>query len=92
MTEFALKIIIPTKILRDVKTYMLVASGVEGEFGIMAQHAPMLVKLKRGYLKLYDKNDKITESILIDEGFCQVKDNQVIILTSNLPEEAKYNN
>lgn len=85
MSSFKLKIITPTKILHNTNVTMVTAPGHEGEFGILSGHIPLLINLKTGYIKLYDKNETVTEKIFIPSGLCQVKqDNCTIFIEETI--------
>lgn len=66
---------------------LVIAKGTEGEVGIMAGHAPLMIALALGGLTLVrpDRRDQI----LVDGGFLQVKDDNVIVLAeyAALPTE-----
>ena len=55
------------------------ASSVEGEFGVLPGHAPLLTLLKAGIV-VAKKKDRATP-IAIQSGFAEVEPGRVIILT-----------
>ena len=70
----------------DDATFVL-AHGTEGDVGILPGHAPLLIALGVGPLKM-ERGD-VVEHMLVDGGFMQVKDNNVIVLAEYavLPSE-----
>ncbi len=50
---------------------MLIARGVEGEVGILAGHAPMLVRLAIGPLRIVRDGDEVVIAV-VDGGFLHV--------------------
>jgi F-type H+-transporting ATPase subunit epsilon len=50
---------------------MVVARGVDGEVGIMANHAPMLIELAVAPVRLLE-GDSETGKVLVDGGFLHV--------------------
>jgi F-type H+-transporting ATPase subunit epsilon len=69
-------------------TFVL-AHGVDGDVGILSGHAPLLIALGVGQLKI--ERGESTELMLVDGGFLQVKDDKVIVLAEYaiLPREAE---
>jgi F-type H+-transporting ATPase subunit epsilon len=49
---------------------MVIARGTEGEVGILAGHAPMLIRLAIGWLRI--KHDGAEERAVVDGGFLHV--------------------
>jgi F-type H+-transporting ATPase subunit epsilon len=49
---------------------MVIARGTEGEVGILAGHAPMLIRLAIGWLRI--KHDGAEEKAVVDGGFLHV--------------------
>ena len=50
---------------------MLVARGVEGEVGILAGHAPMLVQLAIGPLRIHEEGGTLLAAV-VDGGFLHI--------------------
>ena len=67
---------------------LVIAKGVEGDVGIMAGHAPLLIALGIGPLTIVHEGNQ-RDIIAIDGGFLQVSRDQVIVLAEYaiLPEE-----
>jgi F-type H+-transporting ATPase subunit epsilon len=84
----SLQVVTPERELTvaDDVTFVL-AHGVDGDQGILPGRAPMLIALGVGELKI-ERGD-ITERMLVDGGFLQVKDDNVIVLAEYavLPSE-----
>ncbi|MGH2572033.1 MAG: ATP synthase F1 subunit epsilon [Actinomycetota bacterium] len=53
---------------------MVIARGTEGEVGILAGHAPMLIRLDIGWLRI--KHDGSEEKAVVDGGFMHVTTGQ----------------
>jgi F-type H+-transporting ATPase subunit epsilon len=49
---------------------MVIARGTEGEVGILAGHAPMLIRLAVGWLRI--RHDGAEEKAVVDGGFMHV--------------------
>lgn len=71
----------------DDATFVL-AHGIEGDLGIMPGLAPTLIALGLGPLEIEHEGGR-RDKMLVDGGFLQVKDNNVIVLAEYavLPQE-----
>ncbi|HMP72755.1 MAG TPA: ATP synthase F1 subunit epsilon [Kiritimatiellia bacterium] len=68
------------------------APGKKGNFGILADHAPMISELEAGLVRITNEFQELY--FLIDGGFCEVCDNEVAILVAKVrevshPDEAR---
>lgn len=84
-----LSIATPTRKALEVEDVdAMTAPGVEGELGILPNHAPLLTKLKDGIVRyrIAGKNHMVG----VTSAFMDVADNVVTIITESaiLPEEA----
>lgn len=79
---FSVNIVTPERVvLRDEAT-SLVAPGVLGSFGILANHAPMLAELTPGELR-FRKDSSEEIRLAVGGGFLQVYNNQVTVLADS---------
>ena len=74
-----LELVTPAGILAQQAVEMVVAPGVEGLFGVLPRHAPLLADLTRGVVELH-QNGKITDRYMIDGGLADVSSESVTIL------------
>ncbi len=79
---FEISIAAPDQTLFHGPVTMAVLPGSEGEFGVLAHHAPFATGLKAGIIKLY-QGDEVECSFDIVGGFVEVSFNQCIILVNN---------
>ena len=49
-----LELVTPIRIMAQQAVEMVVAPGVEGLFGVLPRHAPLLADLKRGVVELHE--------------------------------------
>jgi F-type H+-transporting ATPase subunit epsilon len=59
---------------------MVVVPGSEGEFGVMAGHAPFMTTLRDGQLKIYRGVTGEPETISVTGGFAEVGENGLTVL------------
>ncbi len=74
-----LELVTPTRIMVQMAAEMIVTPGVEGLFGVLPQHAPLLADLKRGIIEVHE-NGKIVNRYMIDGGLADVTPESVTIL------------
>lgn len=53
--------------------------GADGSFGILNNHAPIIASLKKGVVKVTEKNNKV-ENFEINGGVVEVQNNKIIVL------------
>ena len=74
-----LELVTPARVMARQDVEMVVAPGVDGLFGVLPRHAPLLAGLKRGVLELY-QNGKVSDRYMIDGGLADVSGENVTIL------------
>lgn len=55
--------------------------GIDGLFGVMYNHAPMIFVLKKGTIRL-TKDDKREDRIEINGGMMEVFNNEIVVLAN----------
>ena len=76
-TQFEL--VTPDRIMAQKAVQMVVAPGVEGLFGVLPRHAPLLAGLGRGVVEVHEDGN-ITGRIMIDGGLADVSGESVTIM------------
>lgn len=79
MSQLHLKIVTPEKLIFDEEVSQVNVSTEQGEIGILPHHANLMAKLEPGELVI-KRNGKV-ESMAIGDGFLQVVDNTLTIMT-----------
>lgn len=79
------RVITPDKVVWDAMAEEVILPSSTGQLGILVNHAPLLTALDIGVMRL--KINGKWESIVLMEGFAEVENNKVTIL-SNGAEEA----
>lgn len=80
-----LDIVTPEKVVFSEEVEFVVAPGVEGELGILPEHAPLVSALKIGVLRV-QQNGK-TFKVAIGGGFIEVKNSRVVVLADAAERE-----
>jgi F-type H+-transporting ATPase subunit epsilon len=83
MADLHFELVTPEKLVRSEDVHMVVVPGSEGEFGVMAGHAPFMTTLKDGELKVYKSAGGSPESITVSGGFAEVGDAGLVVLAES---------
>ena len=78
------RVITPDKVVWDASAEELILPSSTGQLGILTDHAPLLTALDIGVMRL--KTDDKWTSIVLMEGFAEVEDNKVTILSNGAEE------
>ena len=87
MSQLHLKIVTPEKLIYDTEVDMVTLSSSEGELGILPHHTALMAKLLPGELRI--KKGEKTEILATGDGFIQVANNILTILTDLAVNEAQ---
>ena len=74
-----LELVTPARVVAQQAVEMVVAPGVEGLFGVLPRHAPLLADLARGVIELH-QNGTVSDRYMIDGGLADVAGEGVTIL------------
>lgn len=78
MASFAFELVSPERLLISGQADEVTAAGVEGEFTVLAQHAPFLTVLKPGIVTV--KSGGTTQRLYVRGGFAEVNPDGLTIL------------
>ncbi len=74
-----LEIVSPERLLLSRAVDMVVIPAAEGEMGVLPQHAPMIVLLRGGVVRLY-QGGQVTDRLYVSGGFAEVTPTRVTVL------------
>ncbi len=74
-----LEIVSPEKLLLSRPVDMVVLPAAEGELGVMVNHAPMIVLLRGGTIRLYE-GANVIDRLFVSGGFAEVTPARVTVL------------
>ena len=80
MADLHFELVTPEKLVRSEDVHMVVVPGTEGDFGVMAGHAPVMTTLKDGELAVYRSAGAEPERIPVSGGFAEVGDKGLTVL------------
>ncbi|MGC4092205.1 MAG: ATP synthase F1 subunit epsilon [Polyangiaceae bacterium] len=83
----SLEIVTPDGVKLSEQVTELTAPSVDGEFGVLAGHQPMLAALTTGIVTFSTKAGE-KSSVAVAAGFFEVADDRAVILTDNFVTKA----
>lgn len=83
MPDLSFTLVTPERQLMSETVHMVVVPGTEGEFGVMAGHAPFMTTLRDGELAVYRSAGVAPERIRLSGGFAEVGDAGLTILAES---------
>ncbi len=81
MAGIKVDIVTAERIVYSEEVDIVVAPGIEGELGILPQHAPLMTSLKEGELMMRKAGEEIF--MAISGGFLEVRPDRVIVLADS---------
>ncbi|RIA43714.1 ATP synthase F1 subcomplex epsilon subunit [Hephaestia caeni] len=74
------ELVTPEHLVRSEDVYMVVVPGSEGDFGVLAHHAPLMSTIRDGNLVIHREEKGTPETIRIEGGFAEVNERGLTIL------------
>ncbi|NIJ06853.1 F-type H+-transporting ATPase subunit epsilon [Sphingomonas vulcanisoli] len=82
------ELVTPEKLVRSEEVYMVVVPGTEGDFGVLAGHAPVMSVIRPGELTVYSSANSVTARIPVEGGFAEVNEKGLTVLAEAVGEAA----
>ena len=73
------ELVSPERLLLSVAVEMVVVPGSEGDFGVLAGHAPMITGVRTGVISTYEEG-RIDKRIFVAGGFAEVTPDRCTVL------------
>ena len=83
MADLHFELVTPEKQMMSEDVYMVVVPGTEGEFGVLAGHAPYMSTLRDGELAIYRSAGAAPEKIPVSGGFAEVGERGLTVLAES---------
>ena len=83
MADLHFELVTPERLVLSDDVHMVVVPGIEGDFGVMAGHAPFMTVLKDGELQLFKAAGGQAEIIKVSGGFAEVGDKGLTVLAES---------
>lgn len=82
-TEFQFDLVSPEKLLVSTGVEHVVVPGVEGDFGVLAGHAPFMTTLRPGLVQIFHRESEPPRVLFLKGGFAEVNDDRLTILAED---------
>ena len=83
MPDLRFELVTPERQVLAADVHMVVVPGSEGEFGVMAGHAPFMTTLRDGELTVYRTAGAAPERVRVSGGFAEVGANGLTVLAES---------
>ena len=80
MADLHFELVTPERLVRSEDVHMVVVPGAEGDFGVLAGHAPFMSTIRNGEIAIYRASGGEPERIAIEGGFAEVNDRGLTVL------------
>ncbi len=78
MATFPFELVSPTRLVHSGEAEEVIVPGAEGEFGVFANHAPLISTLRPGILTIKAAGGE--KRLYVRDGFAEVNPNGLIVL------------
>jgi F-type H+-transporting ATPase subunit epsilon len=86
MADLHFELVTPEKLLRSEEVFMVVVPGTEGDFGVLAGHAPFMTVVRSGELAIYSSPTNVVARIHVEGGFAEVNERGLTVLAEQASE------
>ena len=80
MPDLHFELVTPERLVRSEEVHMVVVPGTEGDFGVLAGHAPVMSTIRDGELAIYRSFPGEPERIAVRGGFAEVNEKGLTVL------------
>ncbi len=82
MADLHFELVTPERLVRSEGVFMVVVPGTEGDFGVLAGHAPFMSTLRNGDIAVYRSGFGDTpDRIPVEGGFAEVNERGLTVLS-----------
>ena len=86
MADLHFELVSPERLVRSGPVHMVVIPGTDGDFGVLAGHAPMMSTIRPGEIAIYASAGATPARIHIEGGFAEVSEKGLTILAEQATE------
>lgn len=86
--KLAFELVSPERLLLSAQADMVTVPGTEGEFGVLAGHAPVLSTLRPGVISV-EEGGRVTRRFFVQGGFAEVTPAGLTILSEEAVDLAE---
>lgn len=78
--DLMFELVTPERLVRSERVHMVVVPGTDGDFGVLAGHAPVMSTIRPGEIAIYASPGATPQRIAIEGGFAEVNEKGLTIL------------
>lgn len=83
--SFHFELVSPERLVLSKDTIMVTLPGGDGEYGVLAGHAPMITTIRAGVINIYENNDTtVSAQIFVAGGFAEVTRQRCTVLADEV--------
>jgi F-type H+-transporting ATPase subunit epsilon len=87
-TKVLFELVTPMVLAVSEDVDMVVVPGVDGDFGVLPGHTPVLTTIRPGVINMYTES-KVTKSLFVEGGFAEVNPQGCIVLAEAVIDVAE---
>ena len=92
MAQLQFELVSPEKLLVSKPVAMVTVPGGEGDYGVLAGHAPVITTVRPGVIEVYEQNDStVSDRIFVAGGFAEVTGERCTLLAEEATPVAELN-
>lgn len=80
--KVSFELVAPERVLARDEVDMVVIPGAEGDFGVLAEHAPFLSLMRPGVISVYE-GDRVAGRVFVAGGFAEINPASCIVLAED---------
>jgi F-type H+-transporting ATPase subunit epsilon len=81
---FTFELVSPEKLLFSGEVQMVTIPGAEGNFGVLAEHAPLISAVRPGVIHVFENDtNTISQKIFVSGGFAEVTGDRCTMLADS---------
>ncbi len=88
--KVAFELVSPERLLLAADCEMVVVPGMEGDFGVLAGHVPMISAVRPGVIEVHEEG-AVTDRVFISGGLAEVTGDRLTVLAEDAVAVAELN-
>lgn len=84
METFRFELVSPESLLKDTTAAMVIVPGMDGDFGVLPGHSPMMSTIRPGIVEIHENESSDAERLFVKGGLAQVTPTGLTILAEEI--------
>ena len=84
METFRFELVSPECLLKDTTAGMVIVPGMDGDFGVLPGHSPMMSTIRPGIVEIHESEASEAERLFVKGGLAQVTPTGLTILAEEV--------